>query len=219
MSLGVGTFAAAGSSEPVILTLTNISATVMTGKLTIPSGALPGDIAVFCQYAYNSSGGAPGTVDFPGATTVVNTIGGAGNRARCICSHKILTAADINVPLAAMTGAAAQKTVRIIRPSRPASSIATGSPVGHSGSSSFLETISTPTGAPAFLFGRVLNSQSALAVQGSLPSNGVVMNEAINSNYRTWVEIQNGPTLTSRTLGSTNSTGLLIGQGYYGVVS
>lgn len=135
-----------------------------------------------------------------------------------MCSYKVLTASDINTPLTGMTGSVQQKTVRIIRPSR-APSVVTGSPFGHPGTSSFIETISVPTGAPAFVFGRLFNTQSALTVQGTLPSNGVVLNESISSNYRTWVEIQNGPTLSSRTLGSTNASGILLGQGYYAVVS
>lgn len=209
-----GGTAAPEPEVPLTLSLPGINASVNSGSLTIPATAQVGDIAVFSQYAFNSSGSAPTAVDFPGATTVIDGVGGAGNRARCMCSVKVLTAEDINTPLTGMTGDAAQKTVRIIRPSRAVGSLTVGTPFGHSGTSSFLSTIDAPAEAPGFTFGRLLNSQSALTVQGSLTSSGDSYNEAIGANYRTWLEIQNGPTLSSRTLGSTNSTGLLLGQGF-----
>jgi hypothetical protein len=203
---------------PITLTLAGIDVTVNAASITIPSTAQVGDIAVFAQFAYNS-GGAPSTVEFPGATTVVNGLAANSNWGRVMSSYKVLTAGDINTPLTGMTGSVQQKTVRIIRPSRAIAAITYGSEYGHAGTSSFLDTIDASPVAPAFVFGRLFNTQSALQAQGTLVISGDRFDEATSSNYRTYLEIQNGPSLSSRTFGTSNSTGILLAQGYYAYVS
>lgn len=202
---------------PITLELTSISAVVNAATVTIPSSAQVGDIAVFAQFAYNS-GGAPGTVEFPGATTVANGLAANSNNGRIMCGYKVLTAGDIGVALAGMTGSVQQKTVRIIRPSRAVSSITHGSQFTWSGTSAALGTIDASPVAPAFVFGRVFNTQSALTVQGSLPNNGSRLDESLGVNYRTYLEIQNTSPAT-RTIGPSNSTGLLAAQGFYAYVT
>jgi hypothetical protein len=223
MSLGIGSFAASGSvTVPLTLTLmTGITArTNSGGSITIPATAQAGDVAIFFQMARNSSG-TPGSVFITGATTVANQVAGASNAIRAMLSYKILDAADIGASRTGLNGSSQNyKTIRIIRPSRPITSITTGSVDSAWSGAGFTQTISAPTLAPAFIAGRIFNQQSALSPTGSLFSNGNRLDENTGStNYATLIEIQNGPTMASRTMGSGAATGVIVGQSFFAVVS
>lgn len=149
MSLGVGIVASAAGDAPMTLTLmTGITATNSgSSTITIPATANVGDIAIFTQYAYQS-GGTPTAQEFSGATTINNAVGGPSNYRRIMVSLKVLGSGDINTPLTGMSTSGTYKTVRIVRPSRAVTNIATGSAYGRITNTSFLDTILTPPRLP-----------------------------------------------------------------------
>ncbi|MCX5569588.1 hypothetical protein [Kaistia nematophila] len=205
--------------NPMTLTLPGINASSTGSTITIPGTAQAGDIAVFSQYAF-SSGGTPTAVEFSGATTVNNVAGGPSTVRRVMISYKVLTAGDIGAALTGMNSSSNLKSVRIIRPSKPITSITTGDVFGfiNSGSGSSSDTIGPAPSGPAFLFARLF-MELTISITGTLPTYGDRYNENGNSDFPTWIEIQNGPTLSSRTIGQTASTGNRGDQGFYAVVT
>lgn len=226
MSLGVGIFASVGGSviptDPMVLTLmTDITARTNSGNsITVPAAAQAGDIAVIFQMTRNTSG-TPGSVTIPGTTTIADQVAGATSAIRAMLSYKILGAGDIGASLVGLSGSAQNyKTLRIIRPSKPITSITTGSINSAWNGSGFTQTIAAPASAAAFIAGRVFNQQSALNPTGSLFTAGNRLDDNTgSSNYATLIEIQNGPTTEGRTMGSTAATGVLVGQSFNAVVS
>ncbi len=210
----------AGSGAPMLLTLmTAITASSTSSSITIPATAQAGDIAVFSQYAF-SSGGTPTAVEFSGATTVNNIAGGPSTVRRVMISYKVLTSGDIGAALTGMNSSSNLKSVRIIRPSKPITSIATSYEFGsiNSGNGSRSDTLGPPASAAAFLFARLF-MELTISITGTLPTYGDRYNENGNSDFPTWIEIQNGPTLSSRTIGQTASTGNRGNQGFCAVVT
>lgn len=191
-----------------------------SATITIPATAQVGDIAIFFQYAFNLSG-TPGAVTITGTTDVANQVAGATSGIRAMLSYKILNAGDIGASRTGMNGSQFDvKTIRIIRPSKPITSITVGSVISQWGTSAFSQTISAPPDSPAMLVGRILNQQSALSPTGTIFTSGDRLNESSgNTNYATAIEIQNGPTMASRTIGTSATTGNIVGQSFYAVVT
>ncbi|HEV7285889.1 MAG TPA: hypothetical protein VGN75_13625 [Kaistia sp.] len=162
-----------GGDEPFSLTYINESQST-TATISIPTGAVPGDLAILFQMGTTATAATPlvtpsGWTRAYGVNGLLSFIGRGGS-----FEYKVLTSGDISA--GTVTGINGnsnnQKAILLLRPSKPIATISTVSTAGVFTSSDPPSQTITPTGLVAVLYGIAAGATAGTAVViGSMAAN------------------------------------------------